>query len=131
MAEIDIVVSSGGAIDSDTAEDTVPSLNVEVRVVPASTVLNSAPLVGVGVSGGDGALGDAGNAIHLVGVVLTNAVEVKTSSVVLEGVGQVNNFSQTSLAPVRCTFFAMSCYLLTVSPQSAMMVGPGKDPLIN
>jgi len=48
------------------------------------TVLRGFPCVGCGLTRRDRALCDTGNTIHLIRVKLTNAVEVKTCSVVLD-----------------------------------------------
>lgn len=91
VAKIFVVICRGGAVDDDSAEDTVPGLHGEVRVVPAGTVLGCAPGVGEGVAGSDGALCDAWDAVHLVGVVLADAVKVDSCTVVGHGIGYVDN----------------------------------------
>lgn len=98
-----------------------------MRVVPTRSVLNGPPTVSVGVARSNRALGQARNAIHLVGVVLTDSVEVKTATIVLQRVCDMDHLFNISLEGLP----VVSNYLPTVSPQSAMIVGPGKEPLIS
>lgn len=127
MAKVDVVVGSCRSVDEYSTEHSVPGLNVEVRVVPTISVLNGPPTVSVGVTRSNRALGKARNAIHLVGVVLTDSVEVKTATIVLQRVCDMDHLFNISLGGLP----AVSNYLPTVSPQSAMIVGPGKEPLIS
>lgn len=57
--------------------------------------MGSAPCVSLGITRSNGALGDRGNTIHLVGVVLTNTVPVNSRSVVGHVVGDMDNDSVT------------------------------------
>lgn len=93
VTEINIVVRSGGAVDQNTAEQSVPRLHVEMRVVPGGSILGCAPLIGEAVSRSDGTLSHTGNAIVVVGVVLSNAVEMNRSSVVLKCIGYMHNLA--------------------------------------
>lgn len=99
-AEVLIVVGSGGTVDDDTTEDTLPGLEGEVGVVPGGPVLGGPPGVGHGVVGRQRALGDGADTIGLVGVVLANAVEVNAGTVVggSQGVGDVNGDSVTPVS---------------------------------
>ena len=76
IAEIFIVICGSRAIDNDASQNAIPSLDVEMRVIPTGSVLCSSPRVSERVSWSNRALGDARNTIHLIGIVLTNAVEV-------------------------------------------------------
>lgn len=49
--EIDVVVGTGRTVDDDRAEDTIPGLETEVRVIPGRSILFSLPLVGRGIAG--------------------------------------------------------------------------------
>lgn len=131
-AEVDIVVGRGRAVNLDAAEDAVPRLHVEVRVVPRASVLCCAPGVGDRVAGGSGALSDGGHAIILVGVVLADAVEVDGCAVVLHRVLDVHDDSVT---PVTVSHSQFASFLFRVNISGhirnahAMIVGPGMVPL--
>lgn len=87
VAEIDVVVRSCRAVDQYTAKESVPGLDVKVAVIPAGSVLGCAPFVGETVSRSDWTLGHARDAIVVVGIVLSDAMEMNRSAVVLEGIG--------------------------------------------
>lgn len=93
VTEINIVVRSGGAVDQYTAKQSVPRLHVEMRVVPGGSILGSTPLIGETVSGSDWTLSYTGNAIVVVGPVLSNAVEMNRSSVVLKCIGYMHDLA--------------------------------------
>lgn len=97
VSKIDIIVSGRWAIDLDSAKHSVPSLSVEVGMVPTSSKLNCTPAVGKGVVGRDGALGDTGYTIHGICPVLTNTMEMQTSAVGLWGVLDTHNFDSPSV----------------------------------
>lgn len=56
MTKINIVIGTCGAIDQDSTEKSVPSLDVEVRMVPASAILDRSPRIGQRIAGGNRAL---------------------------------------------------------------------------
>lgn len=97
VAEILIVVGSGGTVDQDTTKDTLPGLKTKVRVVPGGTVLLGLPGVSDLRAGRSRALCDGRYTIILVGVVLPDTVEVNAGSVGgrRERVGHVDNDSVT------------------------------------
>lgn len=66
------------------ANDTLPSLDSIVRVVPRSTIVCSDPLVREAIAWSNGTLGDRWDAIVLGVVELTNAVEVNAGTIVLQ-----------------------------------------------
>lgn len=45
VAKVLIIISRRWAVDQNATEDAVPSLDVEVAVVPATSVLSCSPLV--------------------------------------------------------------------------------------
>lgn len=66
MTKVLIIVRSSRTVDDDTAEDTIPCLDGEVRVIPGAAVLSRSPLVRLGVTGSDWALSDGGDTVHLL-----------------------------------------------------------------
>lgn len=91
VAEINIVVRSGGAVDQYTTKQSIPRLHVEMRVVPGGSILGSTPLIGETVSGSDWTLSYTGNAIVVVRIVLSDAMEMNRSSVVLKCIGYMHD----------------------------------------
>ena len=91
MASIYIVLSGLGAVNVHGSEETLVSLESQVRVVPGESVTLSSPLVGHALPRGKSALGKTDDTIHLVGVVLSNTVPMDRSSVASHGVGDVND----------------------------------------
>lgn len=66
VAEIHVVVGRSRTVDENASKNAVPSLDRKVGVIPAGSVLNSAPLVGLSIAGSDRALGDRRHAVHLL-----------------------------------------------------------------
>lgn len=97
VTKINIVIGTCGAIDQNSTEQSVPGLDVEVRMIPASTILDRTPRVGQRIARGNRALSNTRSAIHLVCPILANSVEVYTRAVVLEGVGHMNNCDPSAL----------------------------------
>lgn len=89
-AEIDIVVSSGRAVQDQAAESTLCVLQGEVAVVPGRAVLGDSEVVGLGGTRGDGALSDTWHTIVLTAVELSQTVPVDGSAVGQEVVGDVD-----------------------------------------
>lgn len=65
-----------------------------MRVVPGGSVLGGTPLIGETVSGSDWTLSYTGNAIVVVGIVLSDAVEMNRSSVVLKCIGYMHDLAR-------------------------------------
>jgi len=82
MTKIDIVVGGCRSVDLYSAKHAVPCLDIEIRVIPISTILSSTLAVSQGVTRSNRTLSDAGKAIHIVSPILANAIEVKTSAIV-------------------------------------------------
>lgn len=91
VAKVNIIVGSCRSVDDDSTKDAVPGLDVEMRVIPAGTILNSPPAIGMLVTGGDRALSETGDTVILVRVVLADSMEVDASAVVLQRVCNVDN----------------------------------------
>jgi hypothetical protein len=86
MAQIHIVVCTCRTIDQNPAKYPIPRLDVKVRVIPTTTVLDCPPTVGVGVTRSNRALCNAGDTVHLIRPILADAVKMNTSAVILERV---------------------------------------------
>lgn len=84
MSKVNIVISTCRAIDENSTKKPVPSLHVEVRVIPAGAILDCTPRVGQRITGGNRALRNTRCPVHLVCEVLANSVEVNTGTVVLQ-----------------------------------------------
>lgn len=66
-SEVLVVARSSGAVDDDSAKDTLPGLQPNVRVIPRGTILRSLPLVRVFLSGGGRALSNRDYTVVLIG----------------------------------------------------------------
>lgn len=84
MPKVNIIIGTCRAIDQNSSKEPVPSLHVEVRVIPAGAILDSAPRVGQRIAGGNRALSDTRRPVHLVRAVLADSVEVNTSTIILQ-----------------------------------------------
>lgn len=49
VTKVNVVVGSGRTIDLNSTKDTVPSLNIEMRMIPPRSILNSPPLISEGI----------------------------------------------------------------------------------
>ena len=61
-------------------------------MVPRVAVLHGREVVGKGVTRGDGALGDAVDAVHLVGIELSDSMPVDSRAIVRYSVGDVDDY---------------------------------------
>lgn len=86
VTSIHIEVSRFGTINVHGTEETFVCLKSQVTVVPGESVALSDPLVGHCLSGSQSALSNTNNTIHLVGVILSDAVPVNGSSIASHGV---------------------------------------------
>lgn len=111
VTQINVIVRSRRAIYQYTTKHSVPCLNVEMRMIPRGPVLGRAPLVGEAVPGGNWTLGDAWYSIVVVGPVLSDAVEVNRSSVVLKCIDYVHDLFASSSVP--CVFALVIVEILT------------------
>lgn len=106
VAEINVVIRSSRAVDQYTTKQAVPGLYVEMRMIPGGSVLCRAPLVCEAVSWSDWALSHAGDAVVVVGVVLSDAMEVNRSSVVLKCIGYMHDLKVTQSVYVYVLFLS-------------------------
>ena len=128
------------------------SLKTKVAVIPCSSVLlmldtSSSrvmtylfrpPSVRDGLPRSNRTLGDPGHAVLLRGLLLMDAVKVDCSAVVWHGVVDVHNYGISFGRPLwRVDVPTVSPLLcqpgtsrLKITYQSAMMVGPGMEPLM-
>ena len=96
-----IICGASRAMNNNGSKYTLIGLESKVRVPPRSSVVVSAEPVGHAVARSQRALGDAGNTVHLVGAVLSEAVEMDRSSVSCGGVQFVVDVDNDPITPVR------------------------------
>jgi len=80
-AQVNVPVVRGGAVDDQRTSDTVTVLRRVVRVVPCSTELGSLKAVGLGLTGGERALGDTVHTVLDGAAQLAETVPVNGSTV--------------------------------------------------
>jgi len=97
MTQINVVVGRCRAIDQNTSEYTIPCLDVEVGVIPASTIFDCTPLVGIRISWGNRTLCYTRDSIHLVGPILSDTVEMQAGAIILEGIRNMYNCIRDSV----------------------------------
>ncbi len=95
-----IVVCRCRPIDDDAARDPFPRLQSNVRMVPGRPVLARSPRIRRAAPRRNGALGNRGHAVHLVRVVLPDAVEVDRGAVA-RVMQMVRDVHLDSVTPVR------------------------------
>lgn len=99
ITKVFVVVGCSRSVDDDSTDDTLPSLEGEVRMVPGGTVLLSLPGVGDALPGSGWALGDRSHTIIRIGVVLANTVEMDTRAI--EGCSQgVLDMDHNDVTPI-------------------------------
>lgn len=84
VSKVNIIIGTCRAIDQNPTKEPVPSLHVEMRVIPAGAILDRAPRVGQRITGGNRTLSNTGSSIHLVRAVLANSVEVNAGTIILQ-----------------------------------------------
>lgn len=84
MTKINIVIGTCRSVDQDPTKNPIPSLNIEVGVIPARAILDRTPRICQGITGSNRALSDTRGPVHLVRAVLSDSMEMETRPVVLE-----------------------------------------------
>lgn len=96
--KISIPIRRRRTVDHDAPEYPFPRLKVVVGMVPRRAILGRPPGVGDRLSRCHRALGDRRHAVHCVGIVLANAMEVQARPVVRKAVGDMHF---DSVPPIR------------------------------
>ena len=92
-ALVNIIICSCRSIDNNSTIYTFPGLQTNMRVIRRGSILASSPFINQSRAGGNRTLGERGNAIILICVVLTNTVPMNARTIhcLVQMVGDVDD----------------------------------------